>query len=420
MQKIILDILSTPAILVGLIAMIGLIVQKKPLSDTIKGTTKTILGFVVMTSGAGIIVGSLEHLGIMFQAGFDSQGVIPNNEAIVALALKTFGAYTAMIMLFGMMVNIIIARFTPLKYIFLTGHHTLYMACLISVILGVSGLKGAPLVAVGSLLLGFMMAFFPALANPFMKLIVGNNNIALGHFGTIGYILSGSIGKLLRSKGAISTEEITFPKTIGFLRDTSVAILLTMTVFFVITAVVAGKVFVENKMSSGQNFILYAILQAISFTAGVYVVLQGVRLVINEIVPAFVGIAEKLIPDSKPALDCPVVFPYAPNAVMIGFISSFIGGLIGLAICGYFKWVLILPGIIPHFFCGGTAGVFGNSTGGLRGAVLGAFVQGVLITILPTLLLPVLGDLGLANTTFGDSDFSVVGILLAKTMKLFF
>lgn len=418
MLKIVLDILSTPAILVGLIAMAGLLVQKKPSSDIIKGTAKTILGFVVMTSGAGIIVASLAQLGTMFQAGFHAQGVIPNNEAIVAVALKTFGANTALIMFFGMVVNIIVARFTPLKYIFLTGHHTLYMACLVGVILSVGGLSGAVLVAAGSVILGIIMAAFPAIASPFMKRIVGSNDIALGHFGTIGYVISGGVGKLV-GKGSVSTEDISFPKWLGFLRDTSVSVLLTMTIFFIVTALVAGRAFIEGEMSGGQNYILYAFMQAVTFAAGVYVVLQGVRLVINEIVPAFVGISEKLIPDSKPALDCPIVFPYAPNAVMIGFISSFAGGLVGLALCGVFGRVLILPGIIPHFFCGGTAGVFGNSTGGLRGAIIGSFVQGIIITILPALLMPVLGDLGFANTTFGDTDFSIVGIALAKIMKLF-
>lgn len=418
MLKVILDILSTPAILVGLIAMTGLIVQKKPVSDIVKGTLKTVIGFMVLAGGAGIIVGALGYLGSIFQAGFKSQGVIPNNEAIVALALKTYGTRTALVMFFGMVVNIIIARTTPLKYIFLTGHHILYMACLISVILTACGLQGVLLIVVGAVLLGFVMAVFPALASPFMKKIIGSNDVALGHFGTTGYVISACVGKLV-GKGSRSTEDISFPKTLGFLRDSSVSISLTMAVFFVFTAVVAGRVFIEKELSGGQNYIVFAIIQAFTFAAGVYVVLQGVRLVINEIVPAFVGISEKFIPNAKPALDCPVVFPYAPNAVMIGFISSFIGGITGLVVCGYFSWTLILPGIIPHFFCGGTAGVFGNATGGVRGAVFGAFVQGLIITFAPALLLPVLGELGFANTTFGDTDFSVVGILLAKAIKLF-
>ncbi|MGM0370335.1 MAG: PTS transporter subunit IIC, partial [Bacillota bacterium] len=66
-----------------------------------------------------------------------------------------------------------------------------------------------------------------------------------------------------------------------------------------------------------------------------------------------------------------------------------------------------------------TAGVFGNATGGKKGAVFGAFANGLLITLLPALLLPVLGELGFANTTFGDADFGVVGIIIGTIAKLF-
>ena len=40
------DVLSEPAVLVGLIALIGLIAQKKPVTECIKGTVKTIMGLV--------------------------------------------------------------------------------------------------------------------------------------------------------------------------------------------------------------------------------------------------------------------------------------------------------------------------------------------------------------------------------------
>jgi ascorbate PTS system EIIC component len=61
--------------------------------------------------------------GKMFEHAFHIKGIIPNNEAIVALAQKTFGAETAMIMVFDMVVNNLLVRFTKCKYIFLTGHH---------------------------------------------------------------------------------------------------------------------------------------------------------------------------------------------------------------------------------------------------------------------------------------------------------
>ncbi|EDT3537564.1 PTS ascorbate transporter subunit IIC, partial [Salmonella enterica subsp. enterica serovar Isangi] len=154
-----------------------------------------------------------------------------------------------------------------------------------------------------------------------------------------------------------------------------------------------------------------------TFAAGVFIILQGVRLILAEIVPAFTGFSEKLVPNARPALDCPVVYPYAPNAVLIGFLFSFLGGLVGLFLLGQMKLVLILPGVVPHFFTGATAGVFGNATGGRRGAMIGAFANGLLITFLPVLLLPVLGAIGFANTTFSDADFGVIGILLGNLAR---
>lgn len=417
-MKVILDLLSVPAILVGIFALIGLLVQKKSFSEVLSGTLKAILGLLVLGGGAGILVGSLNVFSEMATQAFGFQGVVPNNEAITALALEKYGTQTAMIMAFGMVANILVARFTKLKFIFLTGHHTLYMACMISAILMAGGISGVLLVVIGSVLLGVLMALMPAIAHPTMKRITGQDDIGFGHFGTIGYVISAGIGKLV-GKNSKSTEEINFPKGLSFLRDTSVAISLTMGILFIITALISGKDFIESTLSGGQNFIVFAILQAITFAAGVYIILAGVRLVLGEIVPAFKGIAEKVVPNAKPALDCPVVFPFAPNAVIIGFLSSFIGGIVGMVILMALKTTIIFPGLIPHFFCGATAGVFANATGGRRGAVIGSFVHGLVITFLPLLLLPVLGDLGFANTTYGDADFGAVGILLGNILRLF-
>ena len=99
---LIVDILKVPSILVGLIAMIGLLVQKKPATDIVKGTIKTILGFLVLGGGAGLVVNSLAPMGSMFEQGFHVQGIVPNNEAIVSMALKEYGTATALIMALGM------------------------------------------------------------------------------------------------------------------------------------------------------------------------------------------------------------------------------------------------------------------------------------------------------------------------------
>ncbi|KQL36884.1 PTS ascorbate transporter subunit IIC [Psychrobacillus sp. FJAT-21963] len=411
------EILSIPAVLVGLIVFIGLVSQRAASTKVMSGTLKSIIGFLILGAGAGVIVGSLDSLGGIIKEAFDIQGVIPNNEAVVALAQQLFGAETALIMGFGFIANILFARFTPWKYIFLTGHHTFFMAALLSAVLGTAGLNGAALVIVGSLLLGFFMVLMPALGQPFMKQVTGSDDIAIGHFGTFGYISAALIGKWFGNKEK-STEDIKISEKWSFLKDSLISTALTMVAIFIILAVLAGSDVVSN-FAGDQNYIMFSIMQGITFAAGLSIILLGVRMILNEIVPAFKGIADKIVPGAKPALDVPIVFPYAPTAVMIGFLFSFAGGLISMTVLGVLSLPLIIPGLVPHFFTGAGAGVFGNATGGRVGAAAGGFVNGVLISFLPAFLLPVLGDLGFANTTFGDADFGVIGIIIGFIASLF-
>lgn len=250
-----------------------------------------------------------------------------------------------------------------------------------------------------------------------MKKITGNDNVAMGHTGNIGYAIAGWIGKWFGDKSK-STEDMDVPQSFSFLRDSTVSIMLLMSVVYVILALAAGTGYVEKELSDGTSAIVYAIIQAGTFTAGFVVVLQGVRMILAEIVPAFQGIAKKWVPNSKPALDVPIIFSYAPNAVLIGFFTSFIVGTISMFIMIALHTTVIIPGVVEHFFCGAAAGIYGNSTGGRRGAVLGSAVNSLLISWLPLAILPLLGSLKMAASTFADTDYLIPGYILGKIGQL--
>lgn len=75
----------------------------------------------------------------------------------------------ALIMFFAFIVNILLARFTPLKYIFLTGHHTMFMSMLVAVILSTADITGTTLVALGSVIVGSLMVIMPAIAQKYTE-----------------------------------------------------------------------------------------------------------------------------------------------------------------------------------------------------------------------------------------------------------
>ena len=403
------EILSNAAILVGLLALVGLVAARASLPDVVTGTLKTILGFLILGGGAGILIAALDPLGTMISEGLGLQGVVPTNEAVVALAQENFGAQTAGIMGLAFVVNLALARFTKLRYVFLTGHHVFFMAALTAVTIGVTGMEGWQLLITGALITGSVMVLMPAIAQPFMRRITGGEEIAMGHFGTLAYVSAGLVGSGVGDPEK-STEDFDVPRGLSFFRDSLISTAVAMLVVYLIFAIIAGPTLV-TELAGGSNPWVFAIMQALTFAAGVWIILVGVRMIIGEIVPAFEGISERLIPNAVPALDVPIVFPYAPTAVIIGFAASVVGGLASMLVLGPLGLALIIPGMVPHFFTGAGAGVFGNAMGGRVGAIAGGFVNGVLITFLPAFLLQFLGDLGFANTTFGDADFSWVGIV---------
>ncbi|GAA2253675.1 PTS ascorbate transporter subunit IIC [Streptomyces ruber] len=430
------EVLSQPAYLIGIITAVGLVALKKTAGQIAGGAIKATLGLLLVSAGAGLVTAALDPLGTMIQGTTGAHGVIPTNEAIAGIAQEQFGARVAWLMIVGFLISLLLARFTPLRYVFLTGHHMLFMATMLTIVMATAGQSALAVVLGGGVLLGILLVAMPAFAHPWTKKVTGNDSVAIGHFGTAGYIASGATGQLVGRIGrpSRSTEDMRLPEGLRFLRDSMVATALSMVLVYLVMSLLflakAGRdtAFEAFAGSGGAatgvgDYLMQSLMQGLQFGIAVAVILFGVRTILGELVPAFQGIAKRVVPGAKPALDAPIVFPYAQNAVLIGFIFSFLGGLAGLAVLIWvlnpaFGLALVLPGLVPHFFTGGAAGVYGNATGGRRGAVVGSFLNGLLITFLPALLLKVLGTFGDANTTFGDADFGWFGALLGNVAKL--
>src|SRR5699024_51908 len=166
----------------------------------------------------------LVRRGTMIQGALGAQGVFPTNEAIAGIAQEEFGAQVAWLMILGFVIAILLARFTPLRYVFLTGHHLLFMATLITVVMASAGMPTLVVVILGAVLLGILMVALPALALPCTRRTSGDDSIAIGHFGTAGYIAAGAVGRLVDPRGrSRSTEDLKVPESLRFLRDSMVA-----------------------------------------------------------------------------------------------------------------------------------------------------------------------------------------------------
>lgn len=408
LQFVVYDVLGEASLLIGLMAMVGLLIQRKPAEKVITGTIKTIVGFLIFGIGSSAAQGALNGFQALFVTAFGLEGVTPISEAITAQAQTLFPMVIALIMVGGFVCNLIIAKLTRFKYIFLTGGHSLFLSALLAILLKALGLSDVAAILTGSVIHGFAAALYPAIAQKSMNAVTGTDEIAIGHYCTLAYAFSGWLGSKVGNPED-STEKIKLPGWLAMFKDYIVSVSLSIGVIYYIAAAVAGREAVEA-ISGGTHWLIFPLMQTLTFTGGLYVIITGVRLFLGEIVPAFVGISEKFIPGAKPALDCPVVFPYAPTATVLGFISAYAAGLICMFIMAAMHTVVMIPVAIPFFFIGATAGVFGNARGGWKGCVLGAFVTGVLISVGPAVIYPIMQSVGLNGTSFPETDFNLIGI----------
>lgn len=432
--EVLLELITLPAFVLGLIALIGLLIQGKRGSEVIVGTIKTILGLLIMSVGIGALINALIPIQTFFEAGIPAGGFetfVTFDEAVVGAVqdanVAQIGAAIAWTMLFGYLIHILLARITRFKYIYLTGHMIWIHAGAFAILFHSFGLPFVWVVALASIVDGLYMTLAPALAQPVMRKITGTDDIAFGHGQTLLNMVGAWVGRLVGNPED-SAEDAEMSDSLSFFRDMAVSISLIMIVVAFVGAILAviqiGAAGVEENISGGQNWIVFTLLQALGFTAGVLVLLQGVRMLIAEIVPAFKGVAEKLIPGAKPALDCPVIYPFAPNSLIIGLISGTIGqvaGMVGLALIG---WPVPLPSMIAAFFASGAGAIFGNATGGRRGAWAGGFLWGFLGWFLISFAYKadVFGDLagmGAIDLGFTVPDAIVPGIVIWALAKLF-
>ncbi|RJG24281.1 PTS ascorbate transporter subunit IIC [Paenibacillus thiaminolyticus] len=422
------NIFGTPAILLGFIVLAGLLLQKKSTTQVISGTVKAVIGFLIINAGASVIVGALNVFEPMWKEvfGLESQslGQFLGQESFNA----HFGSAVTLAMLVGFLINVLLARFTRLKYIYLTGHMMFWTATIFAgIVVHTAGeVSQWKLVLFLAVILGLYWTIQPALTQPFMRKITGNDNIALGHTSASVALLGALFGKWF-GNAKNDSEKIKVPKGLEFLRDSNVITAVSMGALFLVGAVVIvmkGTPGAQELIAQAgqQNFIIYAIIQSLTFAGGIAIVLMGVRMFIGELVPAFNGIATRIVPGAKPALDAPIVFPYAPNAVILGFIGAFAGALIWLIVLGSTVSYIFVPTMIVLFFHGATAGVFGNVTGGVRGALIAGFLTATVVAWGQFFMVRYLISSTVPDTAMwaADSDMFILGPIIRFLAQLLF
>ncbi|MBI9052088.1 MAG: PTS ascorbate transporter subunit IIC [Anaerolineaceae bacterium] len=405
------NIFGQPAFMIGIVALIGLIVQRKTFSQVITGTMKTIVGFLIIVAGTNIVVSALLTFTPILQAAFGfTDPAIPETAIGLDQMMAQYGSVAALIMAFGFLFHVLLARFTKFKYIYLTGHLMFWIALVLTTIM-IEINPAAPqwkIVLIGSIIAGIYWTLQPAVTQPMMRKLTGNDTLAYGHTSASSSWLSAQIAKLKPlNKPENSTEDMNLPEGLSFFRDVTVATAFVISIVVLVASFFAGRETMVG-LAGGVDPSIFSVLQGFNFAVGIGIMLYGVRMILGEIIPAFRGIAMKVVPGAVPALDCPIIFDYAPTAVIFGFLATFATFLVCMVIFGATGFAVIIPPMIMIFFVGAPAGVFGNAYGGVRGALVGGLLVGLWLAFGQAITAPMLAHTAPELAQLADPDWYLI------------
>ncbi|EJT6496103.1 MAG: PTS ascorbate transporter subunit IIC [Clostridium perfringens] len=407
-----------PALFMGLVVAIGLILQRKPIDAILKGIFKGIIGMVILLKGVDIVVSSITPLANAFSGLFNTQSNSTLGDFNVFLG--EYGSYVGLILLCGFVINIIIARYTRFKTIYLTGNILFWYPMLFLAVGIENNVSGLKLFIFTLIMYILVITIFPYILRKHVKYVTGNDSFTIGHTASIYCLLGSYIGKLVGQKDK-NIENLNLPKSLSFFRDTNITAAIVMFIVYIIVGLFIGK---ESRIAiyGSEPLITYSLIQGITFAAGMIILLTGVRMILGEIIPSFKGIADKLAKGSIPALDIPMIFPYGPNALLIGFIIALItsiGTLFLLGASGVLTFALI-PLVVACYFDVAPGAIFANARGGWPAAIITSALGGIILMVLAAISLNLVsGTVGNFIQTYGGNEFSIWVIIGDLVGKLF-
>jgi ascorbate PTS system EIIC component len=409
------NLFNEVAVLIGLIALVGLLLQRKPSEEVVAGTLRATIGIYILFIGINVFVGGL----VAFQTIVASALGLDPPAATATLGdfLGTHGGTIALVITVAFLIHVLLVRLLNTRYVYLTGHLMFWISVVVvaALVQSFGDVSQWTLVLTGALIVAAYWTVQPLYIAPLMRKVIGSDDWGFGHTSSAAAYLAGKVGPAVGSKEEHDTENLKLPRQLAFFKDVNVSTALVIGVIMLVAMAFADATILSEQAAGynpDMNPWVWGVVSALRFAAGIAILLFGVRMFLAEIVPAFKGISDKLLPGSRPALDCPTVFPFAPTAVMVGFLAATAVFLVFMGIFAAAGWFVLVPPMIMLFFPGGAAGVFGNALGGWRGAAIGGAINGAFLAVGQALMWNMLSDTAPELATLGDPDWYIITFLV--------
>lgn len=403
--------LTQAPIFLSLVTLVGLLLQRKKAHEILDGVIKTLVGMSMLSAGSNLLTGTLTPVIQKLNTVTGVQGVVPQNFSVYATMLSDYTTAVVIAFLGGFVINLLLVKVLPWKQcknVYLTVHVALILSSFLCAATSAAfgwEIVSVPTILTSAILLGCYNTFSPAVARLYTKSVTGDA-YTLGHQLQIGTGLAVLLAKAVGNPEE-DADKIKLPKGLDVLKDVTVAMCILMPCIFIGMGVAIGQEGI-SELAGSTYWLVWLFLQGVSFTAGFTILLAGVRMFINQLLPAFKGIADKFAKGSIPALDCAVFYPVSGTGAMLGFVSAACGALVAMLVTILFKMpIVVFPSPNVVVFDGMLLGVFGNKYGGWKGSIAAGFVMVFAVHMLVIFLYPLTGVLYGGGLTYSQTDYSI-------------
>ncbi|GIN69533.1 PTS ascorbate transporter subunit IIC [Bacillus sp. J14TS2] len=421
--NVIYELLTQPAIIIGLLVGVGYALNGKSRIQVITGSVSAAVGLMLVLFGGKQFSDGFKPVVAAVSDVYGIKGYLMDSYAMKAATQEALGnnfgfvGYVFLIAFFVNLVLVYFGKYTKAKGIFLTGNsgvaHAQAMLWLLAYWLDMPWI---PTIIISGVLLGIYWAIATTIPIKAINKITNNAGFTIGHNQNFAIWFFSKFAHKFGDPEKDDAENLNLPGWLGIFNHNVTAIAITMIVFtggFLLTIGIKNI----EVLSGGQPWYIYILTLGLEFSMYMVILLQGVRMMVGEITASFKGIQEKLIPNAIPAIDVAALLPFSANAATLGFIFTTFGTIISMLLLLFFKSpVMVIPGFIPLFFSGGPIGVLANKYGGYKSVMICGILLGMIQSFGTVWTLPLLGIPDGVGWS-GMFDFSTVWPAFLEILK---